>query len=122
MRGSLCARLQDGEIREAVRLTCHADGYSGYVQLKRTDASTTVLSIVSRMLPTERRAGSFHALSLLHDLAPFRLWMGMGQFFGFVEQGQEHQLAMPLMRHAALLFRRRLSKGKWARGNRRSLS
>jgi len=51
VRRSSCARLQDGEVKEAVRLTCHADGYSGYVQLKRTDASTTVLGIVWRALP-----------------------------------------------------------------------
>lgn len=44
-------RETDGKIMEAVRLTCHADGYSGYVQLKRTDGSVTVLRIVWRMLP-----------------------------------------------------------------------
>lgn len=41
----------DGKVMEAVRLTCHADAYSGYVQLKRTDGSVTVLRIVWRMLP-----------------------------------------------------------------------
>jgi len=41
----------DGRIMEAVRLTCHAEGYSGYVQLKRADASTTVLGVVWRALP-----------------------------------------------------------------------
>jgi hypothetical protein len=41
----------DGRIMEAVRLTCHADGYSGYAQLKRTDGSTTVLGLVWRQLP-----------------------------------------------------------------------
>ena len=51
VRGSSCARLQDGEVKEAVRLTCHADGYTGYVQLKRTDGSTSVLAIVWRSLP-----------------------------------------------------------------------
>jgi len=38
-------------VKEAVRLTCHADGYSGYVQLKRTDGNTTVLGLVWRLLP-----------------------------------------------------------------------
>lgn len=54
-------RESDGKIMEAVRLTCHADGYSGYVQLKRTDGSVTVLRIVWRALP--RNGGS--ALMLL---------------------------------------------------------
>jgi hypothetical protein len=44
-------RESDGKIMEVVRLTCHADGYSGYVQLKRPDTSTTVLGIVWRALP-----------------------------------------------------------------------
>lgn len=42
---------RDGEIKEAVRLTCHANEYSEYVQLKRTDGSVTILRIVWRMLP-----------------------------------------------------------------------
>ena len=44
-------RESDGKIMEVVRLTCHADGYSGYVQLKRTDASTAVLGLVWQPLP-----------------------------------------------------------------------
>jgi hypothetical protein len=41
-----------GEIKEAVRLTCCVAHDSwGHVELKRTDGSTTVLSIVWRMLP-----------------------------------------------------------------------
>ena len=40
---------------------------------------------------------------------PLRLWMGMGLCFGMVEQSQADKLAMPLLRSAALLLRRRLS-------------
>src|SRR5215469_9065166 len=39
-----------------------------------------------------------------------------------VKQSQEHQLAMPLMRHAALLFRGRLSAGERTGGDSRALS
>ena len=46
---------RDGRIMEAVRLTCHVDPYlrspHRYVEIKRTDESTTVLQIVWRMLP-----------------------------------------------------------------------
>jgi hypothetical protein len=38
-----------------------------------------------------------------------RLRLGVGQRFGMVEQRTANQLAMPLLRAAALLFRRRLS-------------
>lgn len=44
-----------GDVKEAVRLTCHVDPYLGsphrYVELKRTDGSPTVLQIVWRTLP-----------------------------------------------------------------------
>ena len=42
---------RDGEVKEAVRLTCHAGGYSGYVQLKGFDGCATVLAIAWRPLP-----------------------------------------------------------------------
>jgi hypothetical protein len=48
-------RLYDGETKEAVRLTCHADPYPrsphNHVELKRTNGSATVLHIVWRNLP-----------------------------------------------------------------------
>jgi hypothetical protein len=51
LRGSSCARLQDGEVKEAVRLRhCGREG-NDYVELKRTDGSTTILRIVWQMLP-----------------------------------------------------------------------
>jgi hypothetical protein len=48
--------------------------------------------------------------------------MAMGQLLGMVEQSQEYQLEMPLMRDAALLFRRQLSAGKRARRDSCALS
>jgi hypothetical protein len=64
----------DPEIKEAVRLTCHADGYSGYVQLKRTDASTTVLGILWRELP--RNGGRALFLFCPHCQVPRRFVYG----------------------------------------------
>ena len=64
----------DGQIMEAVRLTCHADGYSGYVQLKRTDASATVLGIVWRALP--RNGGRALFLFCPHCQVPRRFVYG----------------------------------------------
>lgn len=45
----------------------------------------------------------------IQHAAPSRLRLGVGQFFGMVEQSQEYQLAMPFMRSTAPLFRGRLS-------------
>lgn len=73
-RGSSCARLQDGEIREAVRLTCHAVGYSGYVQLKRIDGSTAVLGLVWRPLP--RNGGRALLLFCPYCQTPRRFFYG----------------------------------------------
>lgn len=67
-------RESDGKIMEAVRLTCHADGYSGYVQLKRTDASVTVLRIVWRALP--RDGGSALMLLCFYCNTPRRFVYG----------------------------------------------
>jgi hypothetical protein len=64
----------DGKIMEAVRLTCHADGYSGYVQLKRTDGSVTVLRIVWRALP--RNGGSALMLLCFYCHTPRRFVYG----------------------------------------------
>jgi hypothetical protein len=44
-------------------------------------------------------------MSLLRHPASSRLWLGVGQLFGLVKQGQTDQLAMPLVRPAALLLR-----------------
>ena len=52
LRGSSCARLQDGDLKEAVRLTCHMSAGGTWVaELKRTEGSLTVLRIVWRTLP-----------------------------------------------------------------------
>jgi len=67
-------RESDGKIMEVVRLTCHADGYSGYVQLKRPDASTTVLGIVWRALP--RNGGRALFLFCPHCQLPRRFVYG----------------------------------------------
>ena len=67
-------RESDGKIMEAVRLTCHADGYSGYVQLKRTDGSVTVLRIIWRALP--RNGGSALMLLCFYCNTPRRLVYG----------------------------------------------
>jgi hypothetical protein len=61
---------RDGEIEEAVRLARYVEPSNSrvtdnYVELKRTDESTTVLRIVRRMLP--RNGG--RALFLLGDAA-----------------------------------------------------
>lgn len=111
-RGSSCPRLQDGEIKEVVRLTCHGDPYLGsphrYVELKRTDerqaqqkrldGNTTILQIVWRMLP--RNGG--RALFLLCPCCdtPRRHVYGCGM----VEQRQTNQLAMPLLCSATLFL------------------
>ena len=58
---------------------------------------------------TERRACAVAGLFLLRWPTPSRLWLGMGSFFGTLEQSQEGQLAMPVLCSTALLFRRRLS-------------
>ena len=67
-------RESDGKIMEAVRLTCHADGYSGYVQLKRTDGSVTILRIVWRELP--RNSGSALMLLCFYCNTPRRFVYG----------------------------------------------
>lgn len=67
-------RESDGKIMEAVRLTCHADGYSGYVQLKRTDGSATVLRIAWRALP--RSGGSALMLLCFYCNTPRRFVYG----------------------------------------------
>jgi hypothetical protein len=100
-------------INEAVRLARYVEPSNSrmtdnYVELKRTDGSATVLRIVWRMLP--RNGG--RALLLVCSYCTRRavtLWLGVGQLFRMVEQGQADQLAMPLLRSAALLFRRWLS-------------
>jgi len=67
-------RESDGKIMEAVRLTCHADGYSGYVQLKRTDGSTAVLGLVWQPLP--RNGGRALLMFCPYCQAPHRLFYG----------------------------------------------
>jgi hypothetical protein len=48
--------------------------------------------------PTEWRAGLVAGLFLLQHAVPSRLRLGVGQFFRMVEQSQEYQLAMSLLR------------------------
>jgi hypothetical protein len=77
LRGSSCARLQDGEVKEAVRLTCvvacAAEGYD-YVELKRTDGSATTLRIIWRTLP--RNGGRALLLLCPHCNIPRRFVYG----------------------------------------------
>ena len=54
----------------------------------------------------QRRAGPLASLFLLQHAAPSRLWLGVGQLFRMVEQGQVDQLAMSVLCSTALLFRR----------------
>ena len=109
-------REHDGEIKEAVRLARYIDPHdsraeNNHVEMKRTDGSATILRVVWRMLP--RNGGrAFFLSALLRHATPSRLWLGMGQLFGMVEQSQENQLAMPVLCSAALLFRRRLSPSR----------
>jgi len=67
-------RESDGKIMEAVRLTCHAHGYSGYVQLKRTDGSTAVLGLVWQPLP--RNGGQALLLFCPYCQTPRRFFYG----------------------------------------------
>lgn len=64
---------RDGRIMEAVRLACFIacgrEG-NGYVELKRTDGSTTILRIVWRMLP--HKGGRAHLLLCPHCDRPRR--------------------------------------------------
>ncbi len=61
----------DGQIKEAVRLTCCVSHDSWcHVELKRTDGSTTVLRIVWRMLP--RNGGRALLLACFSCYAPCR--------------------------------------------------
>jgi len=61
--------------------------------------------------------GPFARLFLLQHAAPSRLWLGVEQRFGMVEQSQEYQLAMPFVCSTALLFRRGLSAANRSRAN-----
>jgi hypothetical protein len=67
-----------GEIKEAVRLTCHVDPYLGslhnHVELKRTDGTMTVLRIVWRTLP--RNGGRALFLLCPHCNTPRRFVYG----------------------------------------------
>jgi hypothetical protein len=67
-------RDSDGKIMEAVRLTCHAHGYSGYVQLKRADGGTAVLGLVWQPLP--RNGGRALFLFCPHCQVPRRFVYG----------------------------------------------
>lgn len=90
----------DGKIMEVVRLAhfiaCGREG-NDYVELKRTDESTTVLRIVWRTLP--RNGGRALFLFCPHCETPRRHVHGWewDSVLGMVEQSQEHQLAMPLL-------------------------
>jgi DNA-binding transcriptional ArsR family regulator len=53
------------------------------------------------------------ALLAVQHSAPSRVWLGVGQHFGMVEQGQVHCLAMPLLCEAALLIGRRCARVAW---------
>jgi hypothetical protein len=63
-----------------------------------------------RMLPQKGALALFLLCPYCDTPPPLRLWMEMGLSFGMVEQSQADKLAMPLLRSAALLLRKRLSR------------
>ena len=98
---------------ESVRLACFRDpqdcgATENYVELKRPDGGYTVLRISWRMLPRNGGRVLLLLCPYCNTAPPFRLRLGMGQFFGMVKQSQANCLAMPFMRYATVLFRRRL--------------
>jgi hypothetical protein len=76
---------RDGEVKETVRMACRIEEeskeFKDYVELKRTNGSTTILPIVADAA-TQRRALSLPALSLLQHSAPSCLRLGMGPLRG----------------------------------------
>ena len=87
-----------------------------YVELKRTDGSATVLSIVWRILP--RNGGRSLFLLCPYCNTPRRHVYGWewDSFFRMVKQSQANQLEAPVLCSAALFFRGRLlaSNRSWA--------
>jgi hypothetical protein len=118
-RGSSCPRLQDGEIKEVVRLTCFLEcGPEGnhYVELKRTAESVTTLRIIWRMLP--RNGGRALLLLCPHCNIPRRFVYGW-QWDGFSGRSNRVRQVPWCCRSCDLL--RYSSEGGYLRPNLRGL-